>query len=94
MTTTTNILPRFKLHIPAVKPGDFGPSGFAVWCHSSTEMLHDGDIIEADGDIVTCNEGSYDEEYMVSYRQVRTLAGYVGTVIWSDFDGRIGFEAL
>jgi hypothetical protein len=89
--------PKFKLHVAAVKPGDFGPCGLAVWSPTGlvgTVTIYDGAIVEAMGPVDVCTEGAYDDKYEVAYRCVRTESGWVGRVCWSEYDGRSGFEAV
>lgn len=88
--------PKFRLHLPAVKPGDFGPCAYAVWSedYRSSEAVKDGDVVEALGEIRIEIEGAPDDLYEIEYRKVRTSSGFVGTVCWHDFDGRSGFEAV
>ena len=88
---------KFKLHIAPVKPGDFGPCGYAVWSPVGlvgTVTIYDGAIVEVMGPVQVETEGSYDDQYESSYRCVRTESGWVGRVCWHDFDGRAGFEEV
>ncbi len=91
-----NAAPKFRLHVPVVKPGDFGPSALAVWSddYRRSESVADGAVVEALAEVRIETEGSYDDMYEVEYRKVRTASGFVGTVCWNDFDGRSGFEAV
>ncbi len=85
---------KFSLVLPAVKPGDFGPSGFAVWSedYKSSEVVRDGDVVEALGEVRVETEGAYDDMYEIGYRLVRTTTGFVGTVCWHDYNGHDGFR--
>jgi len=87
---------KYTVRIPAVKPGDFGPSAYAVWAdgYGSSSVVKDGDVVEAIGDIRYETEGSYDDMYEIEYRKVRLGDGFEGTVCWHYFDGRSGFERL
>ncbi len=91
----TNAAAKFIVRIPAAKPGDFGPSGYAVWAedYKSSVAVVDGDLVETLGDVRVETEGSYDDKHEIAYRKVRTSSGFVGTVCWRDYDGRSGFEA-
>lgn len=80
----------YRLHVPAVKPGDFGPCALGVVSEAGlagTHYIKDGSIVEAIGPITTDGEG-------VSFRAVRTESGLTGRVCWSHFDGRSGFERI
>lgn len=92
----TNAAAKFRLHVAPVKPGDFGPVGYAVWAddYVSSEVVRDGDVVEALGEVRVELEGDFDDRYEIAYRLVRTSTGFVGTVCWHDFDGRSGFEAV
>ena len=91
----TNAL-KFKLHVPAVKPGDFGPCGYAVFAsdHVGIITIKNGAIVEALGEVRIEVEGAPDDLYEIEYRKVRTSCGFEGTVCWNDFDGRSGFEPV
>jgi hypothetical protein len=81
----------FRLHVRTVKPGDFGPSGFAVWSdYPNCEVIKDGAIVEALGPLMTDHGPGED------YRRVRTADGFEGNVIWFPYsieDGS-GFEEV
>ncbi len=85
---------KFVLVLPAVKPGELGPSGYAVWAedYRSNEIVKDGDVVEAVGNVYVEMRGRYDDRYEMAYRRVRTASGFVGTVCWQDFNGREGFK--
>ena len=89
-------LPKFKLHVAAVKPGDFGPCGLAVWAddYRTNEIVYDGHLVEALGEVWIEVDGSPDDRYELEYRKVRTSSGFEGTVCWHAFDGRSGFEKI
>ncbi len=91
---------KFTLVLPAVKPGDFGPSGFAVYSddYSTSRLIADGAVVEAVGEVRTEREYEYTcdgrEEYVLAYRKVRLSDGFVGEVCWHDFNGRDGFRPV
>lgn len=88
--------PKFTVRIAPVLPGDFGPSGYAVWAddYRSHTAVRNGDVVEAIGEVRVEVEGAPDDLYELEYRKVRTSSGFEGTVCWHDFDGRSGFEAF
>ena len=92
--------PKFTVRIAPVLPGDFGPSGFAVYPTGSyhSKVVVDGDVVEAIGPIEVSLEHEYTDEgretIEIAYRKVRLACGFEGTVCWTDFNGRSGFEAV
>ena len=86
----------FRLHVAAIKPGDFGPCAYAVWAsdYKSSVTVADGAIVEAIGPVETSVEGDYDDRYELQYRNVRTSDGFEGMVCWHEYAGHSGFEAL
>lgn len=96
-----NIAAKFVLVLPAVKPGDFGPCGLAVYGddYKDSRLVRDGDVVEAIGEVEVSEERDYDDEGCLQitelgYRKVRLADGFEGTMCWSDFDGRSGMKAV
>lgn len=81
---------KFKLHIAPIKPGDFGPIGYAVYSPTGlvgTVIIYDGAIVEPIGPITVDGEG-------IAFRTVRLESGWTGRVCWHEFDGWTGFEPV
>lgn len=92
--------PKFVLVLPPVKPGDFGPSGLAVYSadYKDSRIVKDGDVVEAIGEPEISEERDFDDEGFLQiteleYRKVRLADGFEGTMCWSEFDGRSGMKA-
>lgn len=89
MTTTTPA--KFSLVLPTVKPGDFGPSAYAVYNEKAECVLvRDGAIVEAIGEV----EVEYEDDVKLGFRRVRLADGFEGRVTWHDFNGHSGFKAV
>lgn len=91
----------FVLVLAPVKPGDFGPSGLAVYSddYKDSRLIKNGDVVEAIGEIRTERERDYDEDDSVyyttiAYRRVRLQDGFEGTTTWFDFNGDSGFKPV
>lgn len=83
--------PKFRLRLAAVKTGDFGPCGLAVYDASGEcVVIHDGAVVETLADA----RSSWEDDVELSYRKVCTSDGFEGDVLWWDFDGRSGFEEV
>ena len=88
---------KFILRIPAAKPGDFVPSGFAVYDEKAESVIvKDGDVIEAVGEPYTdVEDRGTEDECVITYRRVRTSDGFEGNVVWCVYDGtHSGFEVV
>lgn len=91
---------KFTVRIAPVLPGDFGPSGFAVYPKGSyhSKVVVDGDVVEAIGPIEVSVEHEYTDEgretIEIAQRLVRLPCGFEGMVCWTDFNGRSGFQPV
>jgi hypothetical protein len=82
---------KFKLTLASVKPGDFGPSGYAVYNEKcECVVIRSGSVVEAIGDVTV----GRDHGDNISFRMIRTSSGFEGLVCWVEFDGRSGFEPV
>ena len=79
---------KFRLHVPAVKPGDFGPSGLAVYSEQGQcVVIRDGALVTSLGPVWDETEDAgLADECVISYRKVRTEDGFEGTVCWCGFE--------
>lgn len=96
--TTSN---KFALVLPSVKPGDFGPTGYAVYgvdWRAESRVVGDGDVVEALAEVEYTQEREYTDEgmeiYEIAHRMVRLADGFEGHVCWHDFNGHSGFRRL